>query len=226
MTSPDEALSARLRTETWDAHRAAEHAPFVQDLLAGRLPVLEYARLAAQHHAIYQVLESTLTPTAAPGLAPFLVPELHRLPALEADLDHLAGPGWPDRLPVLPATAAYCDHLRTLTRAWPGGLLAHHYVRYLGDLSGGQLVGRVLQRVYGFDDHRGTDFYRFPAIPSPKAFKDRYRAQLDRLPLDEAGRRRLIDEVNLAYRLNTDVFHDLAPVSTLPGPAPVPSREG
>lgn len=208
----DDRLSVRVRAETWEAHQEAERAPFVQDLLGGRLPVADYARLAAQHHAIYQVLEATVAATTEPVLAPFLAPELARVPSIVADLEHLAGPDWDARLPPLAATEAYCTHLRTLGHQWPGGLLAHHYVRYLGDLSGGQVVGRVLQRIYRFDDHRGTEFYRFPDIASPKAFKARYRSLLDALPWDETDRRRLIDEVSLAYRLNTDVFYDLSPL--------------
>lgn len=209
MTGPDildAGLAARIRRASAAAHREAEGAPFVQDLLAGRLPVEGYVHLAAQHEAIYRVLEAAVAANADPAVAPFLAPELARLPALEADLAFLAGPGWRDRVPVLAATEAYCDHLHRVTGTWPGGLLAHHYVRYLGDLSGGQVIGRVLARVYRFEDERGTAFYRFPAIPSPKAHKVRYRQLLDALPWAEPDRQRLIDEVGVAYRLNAAVF--------------------
>lgn len=216
MTSTGDAtgrgFAARIRTETRTAHQEAERAPFVQDLLGGRLPVDDYVRLVVQHHALYSVLEALVAGSADPVVARFAAPELERLPAIVADLEFLAGPDWGARFPVLAATEAYGAHLREVAAAWPGGLVAHHYVRYLGDLSGGQLIGRVLQRVYRFEDQRGTAFYRFPGIASPKAFKARYRAQLDALGWVEPDRRRFVDEVNEAYRLNTDVFYELAPL--------------
>lgn len=215
MTSHDQPLSEHLRAATADAHDRAEHAPFVQDLLAGRLPVDGLVRLGAQYHAVYGVLEDVVASNGDPQIAPFLAPELARLPALTADLEHLAGFGWRDRFPVLDSTRAYCARLRAASTGWPGGLLAHHYVRYMGDLSGGQVVGRVLQRIYGFEDGGGTEFFRFPQIPSPKQFKDRYRELLDALPWDASRRQRLVDEANVAFELNTDVFYELAPTAIL-----------
>lgn len=203
-------FAAELRAATEDAHQEAENAPFVRDLLDGRLPVADYARLAAQLHAVYSVLEDAVAANTDPVLKPFLASELTRLPALAADLDHLAGSDWATRLPVLPATEAYRNRLHAVCFDQPARLLAHHYVRYLGDLSGGQLVGRVLRRVFEFEDNRGTEFYLFPDIASPKAFKDRYRTLLDDLPWPEQERRKLIDEANLAFRLNMAVFGDLA----------------
>lgn len=210
-----EQLSVVVRTATIDAHQAAERAPFVQDLLGGRLPVSEYVRLAVQHHAIYTVLEEAVAANSDAALGGLLVPELTRLAALEADLTFLAGPDWVDGAEILTATSAYCDHLREACYGSSVGLVAHHYVRYLGDLSGGQIIGRVLQRVYGFTDERGTAFYRFAAIGSPKAFKDRYRSELDGLGWAGATRARMIDEVTAAYRLNADMFYELAPLPVL-----------
>lgn len=223
MTSPSAAaidlddgpLSVVVRTATLDAHQAAERAPFVQDLLGGRLLVGEYVRLAVQHHAIYAVLEEAVAANADTSIAGLLAPELARLATLEADLAFLAGPDWAEDAEILSSTSAYCAHLREVCFGSSVGLVAHHYVRYLGDLSGGQIIGRVLQRVYQFADERGTEFYRFPAVGSPKAFKDRYRALLDGLGWTGATRSLMIDEVTAAYRLNADMFYELAPLPVL-----------
>lgn len=43
-------------------------------------------------------------------------------------------------------------------------LLAHAYVRYLGDLSGGQFVKRQLGKVYGLEDGFGLAFYDFKQL--------------------------------------------------------------
>lgn len=51
----------------------------------------------------------------------------------------------------------------------PAPLLAHAYVRYLGDLSGGQVIRRRVAKSYGLDvdgdgDGRGTEFYAFKPL--------------------------------------------------------------
>ena len=204
-------FSERIRAATWDAHAGAEHTPFMQDLLAGRLGRDEYAQLVAQHHAIYEVLEAAVDASSDADIAPLLAPELRRLPELAADLDYLAGPSWRDSLAVTPSTEAYCEQLRAVCFDWSGGLVAHHYVRYMGDLSGGLVIGRVVERVFELPDGNGTRFYRFDAIASPKTVKDEYRRMLDELPWDDAEQLRVIDEVLAAYRCNTEVLIDLTP---------------
>lgn len=205
-------LAARIRLASSEAHQAAERAPFVQDLLAGRLPLHEYARMARQHHAVYAALEAAVAANRDPVVARFLDPRFTRLPALVEDLEHLVGLRWREELEVLASTEAYVAHLRRAVAAWPGALLAHHYVRYLGDLSGGQVIGRVLQRVYRLPGTTGTEFYRFADIPSAKAVKVAYRQGLDELPWAEPERRRLIDEVGVAFECNAAVLLELAPL--------------
>ena len=66
-----------------------------------------------------------------------------------------------------------------------------------------------MQRQFGFETN-GVGFYLFDEIAKPKEFKDRYREQLDAVGWDDAERERVIDEVMIAYRFNTDLFTDLA----------------
>ena len=47
-------------------------------------------------------------------------------------------------------------------------------------------------------------------IADPAAFKEVYREQLDAAPWDDAEKERVIDEVLVAYRFNTELFDDLA----------------
>ena len=104
----------------------------------------------------------------------------------------------------------YVDRINEIAAEhWAGGFVAHHYTRYLGDLSGGQAIRRIMQRQFGFETN-GVGFYLFDQIASPKAFKDTYREQLDAVGWDAAERERVIDEVLAAYRLNTELFDDLA----------------
>src|SRR6476620_2970936 len=159
-------LSARLRDETADVHRAAERSAFISALLGGKLDLREYARLVVQLRAVYEALEDEVAASTDAALAPLFAAELVRLPALTRDLEHLAGPSWSGQLDVLPSAAAYADRIRLVARAEHEMLLAHHYVRYLGDLSGGQLIGRALRRIHHLPDERGTEGYRFESIVS------------------------------------------------------------
>ena len=202
------AFSQKLREATDQAHRMAENTDFVVALVEGELPRDDFARLVRQLHAVYSVLEDAAADSTDPDLAPVLVPQLARVPALEADLEYLVGPDWRD-LALVAATDEYCDRMRATCFDWSGGLVAHHYVRYLGDLSGGQILGRVVARVYELPDGLGTSAYRFEEIDSPKRFKDEYRARLDALPWDTDERERVAHEAVHAFTNNTAIFHDL-----------------
>ncbi|WP_235518466.1 heme oxygenase (biliverdin-producing) [Cellulomonas sp. Leaf334] len=198
-------LSVALREGTRDEHETAERSGFVELLLSGRLDRAAYADLAAQQLVIYTALEASGSRLEDDGHLVF--DELTRVPAIEQDLAHLYGAGWRTEIRVLPATAAYADRLAETADSLPR-YAAHAYTRYLGDLSGGQIIKRMLQRHYGFTSE-GIAFYDFPQIHKLKPFKDVYRERLDALPLDGAARAAVVEEARLAFRLNADVFGEL-----------------
>lgn len=201
-------LSTLLREGTRAEHTAAEGSRFVEDLLGGHLTVRAYADLARQLHAVYAALEEVGDAVAAtPDGAGVVFDELRRVPALESDLAHLLGPSWRDDVDLLPATREYVACVRGIgTRA--GAYVAHSYTRYLGDLSGGQVIGRMVQRHYDVPDE-GVAFYAFPAIPRPKPFKDLYRSRVDALPLSAAEREAVVAEARAAFRHNRALFAEL-----------------
>jgi len=204
-------FSQALRERTWSGHSDSEGAGFMTDLMKGAGTREDYVALVAQHYFIYEALESAEQVFAGdPVVAQFATPRLTRLPALEADLEFLLGADWRDQITPLPTTVAYVDRIRRVTaERWSGGFVAHHYTRYHGDLSGGQFIGRVMQRRFGFETN-GVGFYLFDEIADPQEFKQTYRDELDRVDWDAAERERVIDEVLLAYRFNTELFDDLA----------------
>lgn len=212
LTSTDVPLSEAVRRATEEAHGNAETAPFVTSLMAGELPIEGYARLVAQHRAIYEALEEPIDRLAEDAeIAGFLDEHLWRLAALERDLVALLGDGWQDRheAQLVPITGEYCERIRQVSATWPGGWLAHAYTRYLGDLSGGLFIRRRLEETYGIDATSGTAFYDFPGIPSAKAWKDAFRARLDALPWGAEERERFTAEVLESYRCNTVLFEQL-----------------
>ncbi|NLD76290.1 MAG: heme ABC transporter ATP-binding protein [Acidimicrobiales bacterium] len=198
-----------LRAATWADHQRAEQAPFVKDLVAGDLSVEGYATMVDQHLHVYRALEAAMHEQSDdPVLARFHDEALDRVSALEADLAFLRGPGWEERSEVLPETAEYAGRIRALAGTWNAGLLAHHYVRYLGDLSGGQYLGRVIARIYELDDD-GWSFYRFDGIESPKAYKVRYRESLDAVDWSPEDKERIVAEIGRGYELNIALFEAL-----------------
>ncbi|UUT36334.1 heme oxygenase (biliverdin-producing) [Microbacterium elymi] len=202
-------FSTALRERSSGAHSGSEHAGFMADLLRGRGTRDDYVNLVAQHWFIYAALEAaTERMRYDPVAAPFISDHLTRLPALEADLEFLIGADWRERIEPLPATVRYVERITQVGTVWAGGYVAHHYTRYLGDLSGGLYIGKVMQRQFGFETN-GIGFYLFDGIADPAQFKTVYREQLDAAPWDEVEKERVIDEVLLAYRCNTELFEDL-----------------
>ncbi|KJL47984.1 Heme oxygenase 1 [Microbacterium hydrocarbonoxydans] len=202
-------FSAALRERSSGSHSQSEGAGFMSDLLKGEGSRDDYISLVAQHYFIYEALESAGERMRADAVASvFLSDKLTRLPALEADLEFLLGADWREQIAPLPTTRRYVERIREVGATWAGGFIAHHYTRYLGDLSGGVFIGRVMARRFGFETN-GIGFYLFDDIADPAAFKDVYREQLDAAPWDEAERERVTREVLLAYRFNTELFDDL-----------------
>ncbi|WP_033222856.1 heme oxygenase (biliverdin-producing) [Kitasatospora phosalacinea] len=216
MSSPDQrsaAFSALLRTASAEEHQAAEQSSFMGDLLGGRLGVQAYTDLTGQLWYVYRALESRLGALAAdPVAGPLIDRALLRTAAIERDLDHLAGPDWRDALAPLPATEALAARIGELAGTWPAGYLAHHYTRYLGDLSGGQIIRGAAERTWGFERKGdGVRFYVFEEIDNPAAFKRDYRAKLDAAGelMDEVERRRVAEECKRAFVLNGAIFDEL-----------------
>lgn len=202
-------FSQALRERTWSSHSASEGAGFMTELMQGKGTRDDYIALVVQHYYIYEALEAAARGMEDDPIASaFVSPKLTRLPAIEADLDFLLGDGWRETISPLPTTQRYVDRINE-TATWNGGFIAHHYTRYLGDLSGGQHIGRLMQRHFGFDTN-GILFYIFDEIASPADFKETYREQLDAVDWSAEERERVIDEVVLAYRFNTELFENLS----------------
>lgn len=204
-------FSTVLRQQTRQVHEETETSDFMQRLLEGHVAVEGYVALAAEHWVIYTALESVSARLAQdPVAGHFIDPALYRLGALESDLTALVGPDFRDRIAPSGAARLYAARIEDAA-AWSGGFVAHHYTRYLGDLSGGLALGRILARTYPLTPGEdGLRFYDFPAIPKPKLYKDAYRRRLDHAPWTAAERARIVEETRTAFRLNGAVFLALA----------------
>ena len=205
-------LSEELRTHTAQAHEEAEHSTFMNDLLTGKLDAQAFIKLQEQSWLFYTALEAAARACAEDSRAAGLLDSrLERKEALEADLDKLhQNTAWRDNVTATAATASYVERLESIEaeKNFPR-LVAHHYVRYLGDLSGGQVIARMVTREYGVADE-SLSFYRFEDLGKLKPYKDNYRAELDALALTAEERAALLDEASDAFRFNQRVFQALA----------------
>jgi heme oxygenase len=204
-------FSTLIRTASQQQHTEAENSSFMSDMLGGRLGIEAYTRYTEQLWFVYRALEGPAgTLRDDPVAGPFIRPELMRVAELERDLAHLRGPGRREDPLPLPATAAYAARIEECARTWPAGYVAHHYTRYLGDLSGGQIIRGTAERTWGFERKGdGVRFYVFEKIDNPAAFKRGYRELLDRIDADDLEKQRIVDECKRAFEYNGAVFREL-----------------
>ncbi|MFV0496216.1 heme oxygenase (biliverdin-producing) [Mycobacterium sp.] len=197
-------LSVAMKAGSKAEHEAAEHSSYVSELLSGGINPTGYVDYLLRLRMIYEALEQAVRARRDdPLVAAVYDPALERLEAIDADLEHWA-PGVSRDIDS-PAARAYRERL--LNASWGGALVAHHYTRYLGDLSGGQAIGRILDRTFDLDG-AGLSFYEFPMRPKP--YKDAYRAKVDGLGLEGDDIERAVEEVKVAFRLNQALFEELA----------------
>lgn len=209
------ALSEELKSHTAAAHSAAEDSSFVSELMGGVLEAAALVSLLDQSLVIYRALENALAAHVEhPQLGAFLDPKLSRVAALEADMAFHHGADWEaqladGRIEIVPATRTYADVLENVGAESIEFLLAHHYVRYMGDLSGGQIIQRLVQRHYGIADE-GLNFYTFPEIDKPKPYKDGYRNLMDSTDFTREQKDTILAHAADSFELNRAVFVDLA----------------
>jgi heme oxygenase len=201
-----------LREGTRETHLAIEKSPFMQTVFARRLNFDAYREFLTRLYHVYATLERLHASLQEHlFLSWFYEPRLLRAPRLEIDLEYYYGRQWRDCAPLGAASRSYVERLVTLARGWPEGMIAHHYVRYLGDLSGGQVIKCLVRQTFTLPPEQGTAFYEFPDLLDIEVFKAEYHRKLDALPIDEATARRIVDEANAAFWLNMHLMVDLQP---------------
>ncbi|EJC99021.1 heme oxygenase-like protein [Fomitiporia mediterranea MF3/22] len=239
-------LATLLKLATSAAHESAEHSQGAGWLTRGELDKEEYVRFLMMLYHVYDTLETALERHSShPVLAPTYNPALlARAPSLAADIAYLLDvpeTSWVEhtihqelqRSPPEPFES-YVSRLKYLAYEAPdpSPLLAHAYVRYLGDLSGGQTIRRNIAKAYGVDhelsssskgDSRGTQFYEFRQLGSSKPasigdmkkIKEWFRAGMNQGGGDDAAKKQAIaEEAVYAFELNEGLFTLLRPPST------------
>ncbi len=203
-------LTERLQAATHRSHIRAERSGIIRDLFRGQTSRTGYALLLRNLLPAYRAMELALAalPANSP-VAPGAWRDLARAPALESDLAALHGPGWETTLPLLPAARRYATRVSQAARRSQAALAAHAYVRYFGDLSGGQVLRRVLSRSLGLPATMLAS-HHFPGVADAGATKQALRAALEALCVTEAAENTLLAEAVVAFRLNIAVSEAVA----------------
>jgi heme oxygenase len=214
-------LSSVFRLETRALHSRAERTGIVSDLLRGRATRRGYAILLRNLHPAYRQLEIGLERRGGqPGLSALARPEVYRASALAADLVNLCGPDWSQRLPLLSAGRDYADRVAAAADEGTGDrLIGHAYVRYFGDLNGGQVLKRRLETTIGLPPEC-LSFYDFPAIDDMPTFLRSYREGLDGSALWIADQSEVVDSALDAFSLNIELSQAVQQVALDAPPDP------
>lgn len=205
-------LSELLAEGTKEAHDRAENCQFVKDFLRGRIKRELFKRGTAALYFVYSAMEEEIEKNKDHHhIAPIYFPvELHRREALAQDLEYFYGEDWENQISLSAGTKPYVDRIHEVGEKDPVLLVAHSYTRYMGDLSGGQILKKVAQRALKLPSTgEGLNFYQFEGIHSHKGFKQLYRSRMNELELDAETKDKIVDESNQAFGFNMMVFTEL-----------------
>lgn len=203
--APDLPLAERLKSATAELHRRAERSAFMSALLSGHLSRERYLALLHNLHALYGELEAQLRAWPA---SPFRV--LDRGAAIEFDLAQLdPARGTRPRGRLTVAMAGYIERLHAQAGGAPHRLAAHAYVRYLGDLHGGQVLRGCVRRLFALPDDRGLGFYCFGDEAATADLRADFRRRLASMTLSGPQADEVVAEARWAYEAHARLFDEL-----------------
>ncbi|XP_036747282.2 heme oxygenase 1 [Manis pentadactyla] len=220
-------LSEALKEATKEVHTQAENAEFMRNFQKGQVTRKGFKLVMASLYHIYVALEEEIERNKEnPVYAPLYFPEeLHRRAVLEQDMAFWYGPRWQQTIPYTQATRRYVQRLQEVGRMQPELLVAHAYTRYLGDLSGGQVLKKIAQKALDLPSSgEGVAFFTFPNIASATKFKQLYRARMNSLEMTPEVRQRVIEEAKTAFLLNIQLFEEVQELLTHDAEDQTPSQ--
>ena len=203
-------FALQLKTETKKSHSAAENTKFVSSFLKGVISKESYKQLCANFYFIYTAMEEEFKKHKDHPIVGEIHNEvLSRTNNLERDLRYYYGPIWRYHIKPTEQCQRYVNRIREVSEDDPELLVGHHYTRYMGDLSGGQILRGIAAKSLNLRDNEGLWFYEFDKIDDKKAFKNTYRNVLNNLRINQSQANAIITEANFAFRLNMYMFDEL-----------------
>ena len=161
---------SNLRELTKDSHTSAERSAFVKILFSGTIDPKLYATYLKNQHPQYEILEvCAMQHGILNGL-----PDIRRAPGILEDFQELWGTDSDESPKMCPVVDQYIRYILSI-KDDPKRLMAHVYVRHMGDLAGGQMIAK---KVPG-----SGKYYQFQ---DPEALKAAIRERLDDSMAEEA----------------------------------------
>lgn len=191
-----------LREGTAAVHAAAERHAFVRELFGPSPSRPTYVRYLGALAHVYDALEASLR-ARRDDVGILADPRLARAEAVRADLGVLG-----DDASTSTAACRYVARIGEVAGDLPR-LAAHAYVRYLGDLAGGQVMGKRVQAAFGSPEHDVSRMYRFSGFASTREAASLVREELARIGTGEAAREAMVTEAVRAFDLTTALFGEL-----------------
>lgn len=196
----------RLHARIGAAHRRAEGMVFSRALLEGYASPLQLAALIRALAPVYGRIERHAAALAEPlGGRSFPWSDLARAAILNHDVERLAAL---PATPPSPAALAWLERLEELARTAPHRFLAHAYVRYGGDLSGGQQLAAQAAAILAAHGLPPLSFWQFvrPVAELKHAFHD----GVEQLQLSEQQEQELLEESEAAFQATQRLLAELA----------------
>lgn len=195
----------KLHARIGAAHHKAEGMDFSRSLLAGEARPVQLAALLRALVPAYELIEER-GPELAAALGAEAMPwgDLARTAALHHDAAKLAAI---EATPPSPAATAWLAHLRELARQAPHRFMAHVYVRYGGDLSGGQQLAEQANAILDRHGMPPVEFWHFPR--STGELKHAFHDAFEQLDLSEAEEEELLEEAVLAFHATQKLLAEL-----------------
>lgn len=196
-------ITEQIKARTAESHKAAERTDFMKNLFSGDLPIESYIKYLSVLMYIYDTLEATIKDNLDDDLVASIFDEkLERSWQISSDLGNL------DKVVAFNGklTDYINEYMIMIGEASPVELVAHHYIRYLGDLSGGQMLKGMLKQNYGLSDNQ-LSFYEFDL--DAKTYREAYKEKLNSLIKKEADVNLFIDTVNKIYGVTTKILNSI-----------------
>jgi len=206
------ALAGQLREGTKKSHTMAENTGFITCFLKGVVEKTSYRKLISDLYFVYKAMEEEierLVQEDHPVIKHIGFKELFRRQTLEKDLEFYYGNNWLDQIKISASAQSYVNRIRLVANESPELLVGHHYTRYIGDLSGGQILKKIAKKALNLRSDDGLNFYEFQLIEDEKLFKKSYSETLNKLPIDQITADNIIDEANEAFAYNMNMFREL-----------------
>jgi len=206
------ALAGQLREGTKKSHTMAENTGFVACFLKGVVEKKSYRKLISDLYFVYEAMEEEierLVHEEHPVIKPIGFKSLFRKETLKNDLKFYFGDNWKNEINISKSAKEYVERIREVAKNSPELLVGHHYTRYIGDLSGGQILKRIAKKALNLQGNDGLNFYEFELIADEKKFKEEYSLTLNQLPINQKTADQIIDEANQAFTYNMKMFKEL-----------------